>query len=339
MHAANRFIRNYLLLFYRLALLGIFQLKMSYLSLRGKRSSLAESLISQTSQFDYLSFGAGMGDLVKQLLRFSQRMLIEWRQDKNQLAALIEQRWQKLEFDPAAEKAMPVTIDATLVFHIYYLDIAVEMIELMESRKIKFANLILTFSNPDLVSVLPGLVTNISGSPPKLFLAKNYLRDIAPFLQAVNEFEVTGNVLKLHTKKSPHLSEATATNWRSSLLSNLLPAAAAANQINQVLQAAAVPAIYAPTEWISGKKQWGRNGKYVFQQCLELSIPYCKYAPFPMGTMFWINQAMLAQLKQVSIPIPTPMHTERGLMNGTWPHAFERLPGQLVLAGGIGYQT
>lgn len=334
--ASFRYVKNYSLLFYRLVKLGIIELKTKFVNLFRKREQRRSSAISLES-FDYLSFRAGLLDFHNQIKRFVQRKRLELKSEDSELASKVNLHWNHFSLPQLPEKVSTSAIDATLIIHIYYLDIAVDMIDIIKNKQITFDNVIVTYSNSDLTDILKNLVTPISVNQPKLFLTGNYLRDVAPFLLATSALRPEGNVLKLHTKKSPHLDPNSALEWRNSLLEGLLPSADSAVKINNLLKEQSAPALYCPAKWISEKKQWGRNSHFIFQMCLELGITYQKFAPFPMGTMFWCNSLMLNQLLKVTIPLESPVFSERGLMDGTWPHAFERLPGQVVLDGGIGF--
>jgi lipopolysaccharide biosynthesis protein len=216
------------------------------------------------------------------------------------------------------------------------LDIGLEMINRIIAKNLKFETVIVTYSTPHFEEVLESALESICVEPVILFQTDNYLRDVAPFILAIRKFQPKGNLLKLHTKKSPHLKRETAETWRNSLLDGLLPDTQSVKIINDHLSTYQQPALYCPRKWLSEKKHWGRNGRYVYQMCNELKIPYQKHAPFPMGTMFWCNEQMVNELSKLDFPPMSPQHSERGLMDGTWPHAFERLLGQIVLSNGIG---
>lgn len=337
--AGHRFIKNHLMLVLRLIRLGLFELYYKLNNLFRRNKSRLRSPSITLENFDYLTFREGLADFRGQIRRFMLRKKIEFRLKDDELVNLVSEHWQSVSLPKHLVQQSPVVIDATLVFHVYYLDIAIEMINQIKSKAIKFKDIVITYSNPELQHLLAGLLPTISENSPKFLILKNYLRDVAPFLSAIREFAPTGNVLKIHTKKSPHLSSASAAKWRNSLLDGLLPDAVSAGFINDLISKQAVPALYCPAEWVSQQQQWGRNGRFCFEMCQELEIPYLKNAPFPMGTMFWSNSLMNSQLLKVKIPAESPAFSERGLMDGAWPHAFERIPGQIVLAGGLGFQN
>ena len=337
--AGLRFLRNYLALIYRLLYLGILELLMKLSGLFRNKYKISRNPKISLDRFDYLTFQEGLLDIRNQLTRFIYRKRIEHNSNAKQLESLISNHWHLLTLNKLTDGKGPVLIDATLIFHIYYSDIAIEMIDKIKNKKILFKDVIVTYTNSELTEIITNLISPISANAPKLFLTKNYLRDVAPFLLASMQYSPQGTVIKLHTKKSPHLNSTTATQWRNSLLDGLLPSIDSVIEIDNVLKRQSVPALYCPAQWLSEPKQWGRNSRFIFEMCLELEIPYQKYAPFPMGTMFWCNSLMLDQLQKVKIPQESPVFSERGLMDGTWPHAFERLPGQIVLAHGVGFKS
>jgi hypothetical protein len=335
--ATTRLLRNYTTLFFRLSKLALYEMmiKIRITPKQIQSTTIQSQLILDNNK--HLNLTAAFSDIGNGIKFFAMRKKTEWRPTAMELKDLIERRWQVLKLPTEASSPTEIVIDTTLVFHVYYLDIAIEIINLIQSKKLKFQNVIITCTDPKICKVITELIEPICVSHPNLLQTENYLRDVAPFLRALHDFSPTGNILKIHTKKSPHLHEETASNWRRSLLDKLVLSADACLTINQTLLETTKPAVFCPAEWISTKKQTGRNGRYLFQMCNELNIPYLKHAPFPMGTMFWANQAMVAQLEKLAIPKVSPIHIERGLLDGTWPHAFERLPGQIVLAAGIGY--
>jgi lipopolysaccharide biosynthesis protein len=117
----------------------------------------------------------------------------------------------------------------------------------------------------------------------------------------------------------------------------LIPSSFAAQRFAFWLEKESKPAIICPSDWLSNQKEWGRNNLYVFSLCRELGISMKNKAPFPKGTMFWMNNEMLEIF--IKINIPSMQHkSEIDLLDSTWAHGLERIVGQVVVNGGRGFK-
>lgn len=228
-------------------------------------------------------------------------------------------------------------LDANLILHIHYLDIAVEMISCLIKRNLRFRQVIVTTTIEDSVPFLLKAVQGLTTTSPNVILVKNSFRDARPFLIAIKELNNSFPVLKLHTKKSPHLLGREGEVWRRDLVMGLVPSAITAQRFTQWLEGESKPAVLCPSDWLSNKKEWGRNDLYVYMLCDELGIKLKRKAPFPKGTMFWINNEMVKIFSRLAIPA-SQHHSERNWVDSTWAHGLERLIGQVVVDGGRGYK-
>lgn len=230
-----------------------------------------------------------------------------------------------------------VLLDANLILHIHYLDIAVEIIDFLLSRNLQFRQVIVTTTIEDSVPFLHKAVQGLTPVSPAVIRVKNSFRDARPFLIAIRELNNRFPLLKLHTKKSPHLLGREGETWRRELLMGLVPSAIAAQRFAQWLGGESKPAVICPSDWLSNKKEWGRNDLYVYMLCRELGMKMKRKAPFPKGTMFWINNEMVKIFSRLAIPT-SQHHSERNWVDSTWAHGLERLIGQVVVDGGRGYK-
>lgn len=230
-----------------------------------------------------------------------------------------------------------VDLDANLILHVHYLDIAVEIIEFLMSQKIRFREVIVTTTDENSVNFLREAVDSIRYEMSRVVFVNNSFRDARPFLIAARLLENKSPVLKLHTKKSPHLLGREGEIWRRELVEGLVPSAESAERFTRWLHEESAPTVICPVRWLSDKGEWGRNDLHIFSLCRELGIVMRRRAPFPKGTMFWINGEFLQILKLLRVP-DAQEESERNWTDSTWAHGLERLVGQIVLDGGRGYR-
>lgn len=228
-------------------------------------------------------------------------------------------------------------LDANLILHVHYLDIAVEIIDFLLGRNFRFRQVIVTTTIENSVPFLLKAVHSLATVSPNVIPVKNSFRDARPFLIAIRELDNRFPVLKLHTKKSPHLLGREGEVWRRELLNGLVPSAIAAQRYAQWLGRESKPAVLCPSDWLSNNKEWGRNDLHVYMLCRELGMKMKRKAPFPKGTMFWINNEMVNIFSRLAIPT-NQHHSERNWVDSTWAHGLERLIGQVVVDGGRGYK-
>lgn len=157
----------------------------------------------------------------------------------------------------------------------------------------------------------------------RLHTVPNRGRDIAPFLSLLGAGELDGYdvVLKIHTKRSPHLLDG---NVRRKLLFALLFGERHASR--RILRTFADPAV--------GMVGWGgcyhRNPAYwTDNKARALALAERMAAGdvarlgFFEGSMFWVRPAALAPLRWLGLAAED-FEAELGLTDGTLHHALER---------------
>lgn len=160
-------------------------------------------------------------------------------------------------------------------------------------------------------------------------------RDILPFLRLVNAGWLDGYeaVAKLHSKRSPHLSDG--DGWRRHLTGGILPRGRTASHLARFKADAGAGFWVADGQHFTGAEWWGAN----FARTAELLAP-CGIAPrraklsFPAGSIYWLKPAMIAAIRNLGLTADA-FEPEYGQTDGTLAHAVERALGALAGAAGL----
>lgn len=211
-------------------------------------------------------------------------------------------------------------VAAAVVAHLYYLDLLPEILACRATLP-GTAPLHLTVPEDklaaaqDLVAGLPAIV---------LHPCINRGRDIWPFVKLLNSGALAGYdaVLKLHTKRSPHLLDG---NIRRKLLYTML--AGEENAVKRTLGAFLQPttgmAGWADC-WRTAPPYWMANRERVLAIARRMGAPEAaQKLGFFEGSMFWFRPAALAALREMQLT-PEDFEVEQGQVDGTFHHALER---------------
>lgn len=207
-----------------------------------------------------------------------------------------------------------------VVAHLYYLDLLPEILA-CRAMLPDGAPLHLTVPN-DRVEQALRLVNGI----PAVFIhpCENRGRDIAPFitLLTTGTFDSYDAVLKLHTKRSPHLRDG---EIRRKLLFAML--AGGRNSIRRTLAT-----FEAPDTGLVGWKAcyraapayWMANEARVRSIAQQMDMPGdAVRLGFFEGSMFWFRPAALARLRHLQLS-PEDFEPEARQLDATLHHAIER---------------
>jgi lipopolysaccharide biosynthesis protein len=165
---------------------------------------------------------------------------------------------------------------------------------------------------------------------------ENRGRDILPFLHVANELADAGEqlVVKLHTKRSPHRVDG--DTWRLDLLDKLI-APDNARRILDAFDGHPELGMVAPEGHILPMPfYWGSNEAIVHYLCRLMGIAVVDPANevFPAGSMFWSRVDALRPLLDTHLD-EAEFEPERGQLDGTMPHAIERILGLSVREAGL----
>ncbi|KQP13999.1 hypothetical protein ASF26_18680 [Methylobacterium sp. Leaf93] len=218
------------------------------------------------------------------------------------------------------EPARRPDVRTAVVAHLYYLDLLPEILACW-SMLPDGAPLHLTVPS-DRVEQARHLLEGIPGAI--LHPCENRGRDIAPFIALLNAgtFDRYDAVLKLHTKRSPHLRDG---EIRRKLLFTML--AGGRNATLRLLAAFETPdtgligwkACYraAPSYWMA-------NEARVRAVVRQMGMPDdAVRLGFFEGSMFWFRPAALARLRHLQLS-PEDFEPEARQLDATLHHAIER---------------
>jgi lipopolysaccharide biosynthesis protein len=333
-------LRNYSHLYLRILARSLSAFSRLSKSYREQSSSIRSSHIDLPREREELS--AGQGDTYIAHLTFSSLLkYLRFRLSREVNASEEEVRQSWLEISQSSAEISDsnnrIDLEANLVLHVHYLDIAVEILDFISSQNVRFKNVIVTTTGEETVSFLQAAIEAITFEKATVIAVENSFRDARPFLIALGMLENRLPLLKIHTKKSPHLGAKDGETWRREMIAGLIPSAKTAQVFTQWLRGESVPTVICPASWVSIKREWGHNDLHVFSLCAELGISMRRKAPFPKGTMFWINSALIESMKTLNIPT-IQADSEKNWTDSTWAHGLERVVGQIVINGGRGYQ-
>lgn len=224
-----------------------------------------------------------------------------------------------------------------IVVHAFYPELLPEIIEFLNQWEVP-ARLIVTTVHEKREAVRQALSRLKMSFEIREF--ENRGRDVLPFLKVAGELINEGEqlVLKLHTKKSLHRQDGDV--WRRDLLSKL----AAPEKAKRALSAfSGNPslALMAPAGHIlSMDTYWGSNADSVHYLCRRMGLesPDHEKAVFPAGSMFYVRLDSIRPLLDCHLD-EREFEPESGQVDGTLPHAIERVFGMLATRDGAVMQS
>jgi lipopolysaccharide biosynthesis protein len=158
-------------------------------------------------------------------------------------------------------------------------------------------------------------------------------RDVWPLLQVLDRVPGHDAVLKVHTKRSPHMRNGDA--WRRDLLADLVGSTGRIEGILGLMVADRRIGMVAPARNVLGREFLGPNRPQV--EALG-SRGGRAFDParlwFPAGSMFWTRPEVLLPLADLGL-IAEDFGPETGAVDGTLAHAVERYLGVLAESEGL----
>jgi lipopolysaccharide biosynthesis protein len=224
-----------------------------------------------------------------------------------------------------------------VVIHAWYIDVLEEMLATIPPKS-AYSRLIIT-TTPDKSTSIEDTLRR-HGITAEIHPFENRGRDILPFLHIAHLLLEDGFdlVLKLHTKRSPHIGEG--DNWRRELISGI----ATPDKIDLIKSrfeadprlgmVTADGHLQPVTDFIGG------NGDNVRYLCSLLGLPAIEEAQacFPSGSMFLARLAALRPILD-GLLRPSDFEEETAQIDGTTAHALERLFGLSVAFAGFELKT
>ena len=226
----------------------------------------------------------------------------------------------------------PPSVRTALVAHVYYPELWREIMEVWQA---------LPTGSPLLVTTADGkgdLIRALGGNNPliEIYENENRGRDILPFIRLLNtgRLDRFDAVLKIHTKKSPHL-------WQGNLRRRIFYTALAGHGGNvcRILRQFSDPktGLVGPARFFrTNKLYWFKDKPLVEDICRRMEPKAPVRLGFFEGSMFWVRPQALAPLRALGLQ-PEDFDAEAGQLDGTLHHAIERVFTLGALAGG--YET
>jgi len=168
-----------------------------------------------------------------------------------------------------------------------------------------------------------------------VYASPNLGRDVWPFLRWLKTpgVERYTYVLKLHSKKSTHIDDASRTpmgsgdEWRNRTLEGLVGSRERVTRLLAALDARRDVGIVAPSGFLYDQVAWrAATGRTLGMLRSRLGIDAPLSGGFPAGTMFWARVESLLPLARALRDDPALVDFEReaGQVDGTLHHAYER---------------
>jgi rhamnosyltransferase len=241
--------------------------------------------------------------------------------------------YQKLQALWLAHDISPAPPIATaLLAHVYYPDLWPEIVQVWHA---------LPAGSPLLVTTPHGTreqIRTLGGDNPliEIYESENRGRDIAPFLTVLNagRLDRFDAVLKIHTKKSPHLRQG---NLRRRVFYTAL--SGHPSNVRRILRQFSDPRVGLvglASFFRTSNFYWMDNKALVENLCRRMKPEAPVRLGFFEGSIFWIRPQALAPLRMLDLQ-PRDFDAEAGQLDGTLHHAIERTFALSALA--VGYET
>lgn len=216
-----------------------------------------------------------------------------------------------------------------LVAHVYYTDLIDEILACYASLPLEADLIVTTPSNTrqEAANRLARL------KRVKVIEVPNRGRDIAPFLSLLNDgvldkFDV---VLKIHTKRSPHLRDGNIR--RKLIFAGLAGSHKRATQALQLFENPAVGLVGWKPCWRNSRFYWMKNCQWAEKITTRMAIPLPEEPAFFEGSMFWVRPSALERLRALNLST-SDFESEAGQTDGALHHAIERVFCLAVAGGG-----
>jgi hypothetical protein len=220
--------------------------------------------------------------------------------------------------------------------HLYYTEMAAEMIEYMNHIERENCTIFISTGSAIKANEIAPQFAEKSRHKFEIRVCENRGRDMAPMIVGfADRLAQVSYGLHIHTKKSPHYEDGFDA-WRRHLLGETLGSAALVENILGLLAAdgigAVMPEHFGPIRPII---QWFGNFNKT-AALLELAgekITRGHLLDFPSGSMFWFRGDALRKLLALDLQY-YHFDPEQGQLDGTLAHALERAMLYYVEAAG-----
>jgi lipopolysaccharide biosynthesis protein len=224
-----------------------------------------------------------------------------------------------------------------VVVHAWYPETLAEILGTLRASGLAF-RLIITTAPEKVVQVRT--ILDREGFEANLEVAENRGRDILPFLRTACRLRESGHdvVLKLHTKRSPHLAQG--DRWREELLASLLSPQRAPRIVEAFRRDADLGLVAPDGHLLPLSRYLGGNADAVEYLVARMGIPHAaeESRSFVSGSMFWARLDALAPLIDAHLG-EWEFEPESNQVDGTFAHAIERVFALSAVARGLRVTT
>lgn len=213
------------------------------------------------------------------------------------------------------------------IVHVHYPQVLDDLQPPLDNLEAVGCDLYFTATNAQAVRAIRSAYPNAS-----IYLVENRGRDILPFIRVLARLQALGYdaICKLHGKKTPYRPDGETI--RDELVADL---AGSTEQVAMLARRFAEDpqlGLIVPGKYLieHSDRNMTYNHHGVAEACQQLDLEFAR-EHFPAGSMYWFRPLALARLEALQ---PADFDLERGLCDGTLPHAVERLVALLVRDAG-----
>lgn len=224
-----------------------------------------------------------------------------------------------------------------IVAHLYFLDLWPEMADALKGTNLDHDLHITLTTGPEAEVLRQHILDTFPAA--HVVILPNRGRDVLPFVLLANAGLLDGYraVCKIHGKRSLHRTDG--DQWRTSLLSALLPADTTGLAKRFLASGAALA---TADDYVFTEPTTAANADQVTHlRTKQRSAPNQPepeppaHVSFAAGSMFWATPQLIAAVKDLALAV-SDFPDEAGQLDGTLAHGFERYLGELATPlGGV----
>jgi rhamnosyltransferase len=210
-------------------------------------------------------------------------------------------------------------VKVAVVAHVYYLDL---LDEILECRSMLPGTVPLHVTVPsDRLKEAERLLGHVPGVT--IHPCENRGRDIGPFVMLLQSGALDGfdAVLKLHTKRSPHLLDGEVR--RKLLFAMLSGEQNAATRTVAMFEEPTTGLVGWEASYRTAPPYWMANEARVREVSARMNAAASVHLGFFEGSMFWFRPSALAALSDLALSMDD-FEFENGQVDGTLHHTLER---------------
>lgn len=242
-----------------------------------------------------------------------------------------QKAWRQIQRRPSTRQADVPPVRLGLVAHVFYPDMLPEILGIW--RRFPAGSRFLVTTTPEKYS---GVQAALEGVDATIRVLENRGRDIAPFLHLLAEgvFDGCDAVLKLHTKRSPHLLNGGIR--RRMLLAMLGGTEVQVRKAALRFQSPGTGLVGWAASFRTKQGYWMDNRRRVGEVMRKIGSDREPAVAFFEGSMFWFRPQAIRPLAHF-FGDQAAYEPEAGQLDGALQHAIERC--FVLAAAHEGYDT